>query len=231
WTVVPIIDQTNDILFDFGLSRKQVWLAEYNASPRRDPEAQIDAMFQVSLEQQADFIVQAAALALSQGVNRIAVYRLYDNAFTPGVSEPWGLVRSDGSLRPAFAAYQQVIERFGGALRAEYTPVEGADLVTFRFADHTLYALWSSDFEGGEFLINAGGVSGEVSVADAAGQDMALALTEQSGARFAVIDAPPAKQIDLPWVVVAGPVRLIDLPGPPRTVVFRNDQGVVTQMR
>ncbi len=232
WTVVPIIAQTNDILFDFGLTDKDVWLAEYNASPRRDPEALMpDAMFQVSLEQQADFIVQAAALALAQGVDRVAVYRLYDNAFTPGVSEPWGLVRGDGSLRPAFGAYQQVIERFSGASRAEYTPVEGADLVTFRFPDRTLYALWSSGFEAGEFLINAGGLSGEVSVADSVGNETPLALTEQSGAQFAVIDAPPAEQIDLPWVVVAGPVRLIELPGPSRTVVFRNAQGVVTQMR
>ena len=28
----------------------------------------------------------AAALALARGVDRVAVYRLYDNAFTPGVS-------------------------------------------------------------------------------------------------------------------------------------------------
>jgi hypothetical protein len=232
WTVVPIIDQTNAILYDFGLTRKQVWLAEYNASPRRDPAAALpEAMFQVSLAQQADFIVQAAALARAQGVDRVAVYRLYDNAFTPGVSEPWGLVRGDGSLRPAFAAYQQVIGRFSGARRAEYTPVEGADLVTFRFPDRTLYVLWSSAFEGGEFLLNASGLSGEVQVTDAEGVETALALTELSGASFAVIDAPPAEPIDLPWVVVAGPVRLLELPGPPRTVLFRNAQGQVTQMR
>jgi hypothetical protein len=232
WTVVPIIAQTNAILYDFGLSRKQVWLAETNASPRRDPAAALpDAMFQVSLAQQADFIVQAAALARSQGVDRVAVYRLYDNAFTPGASEPWGLVRGDGSLRPAFAAWQQVIARFSGAQRAEYTPVEGADLVTFRFPDYTLYALWSSNFEGGEFLINASGLSGEVQVADAEGDETALALAELSGAPFAVIEAPPAEPIDLPWVVVAGPVRLLELPGPPRTVLFRNAQGQVTQMR
>jgi hypothetical protein len=232
WTVVPIIDQTNAILYDFGLTRKQVWLAEYNASPRRDPAAALpEAMFQVSLAQQADFIVQAAALARAQGVDRVAVYRLYDNAFTPGVSEPWGLVRGDGSLRPAFAAYQQVIGRFSGAQRAEYTPVEGADLVTFRFPDHTLYVLWSSAFAGGEFLLNASGLGGEVQVADAEGVETALALTELSGAPFAVIDAPPAEPIDLPWVVVAGPVRLLELPGPPRTVLFRNAQGQVTQMR
>lgn len=232
WTVVPIIEQTNAILYDFGLTRKQVWLAEYNASPRRDPEALLPgAMFQVSLSQQADFIVQAAALALARGVDRVAVYRLYDNAFTPGVSEPWGLVRGDGSLRPAFDAYQQVIRRFSGAQRAEYTPVEGADLVVLRFADRTLYVFWSSAFEGGTFMINAGGLSGAVSVADAEGNETPLALTEESGAPFAVIEALPAEQIDLPWVVVAGPVRLLELPGPPRTVVFRNAQGQVTQMR
>lgn len=231
WTVVPIIDQTNDILWDYGLQDKEVWLSEFNASPRRDPEAEIEAMFQVSLEQQADFIVQAAALALSQGVDRMAVYRLYDNAFTPGVSEPWGLVRADGSLRPAFSAYQQVIERFSGASRVEYTPVEGADLVTFRFPDRTLYAMWSSAFTGGTFMINAGGVEGPVIIRDAEGSETALDLTIQSGAQFAIIEALPAEQIDMPWVVVAGPVRLLELPGPPRTVVYQNEEGVVIQMR
>lgn len=231
WTVQPIIDQTNDILWDYGLQNKEVWLTEFNASPRRDPEAEIEAMFQVSLEQQADFIAQAAALALSQGVDRMAVYRLYDNAFTPGVSEPWGLVRGDGSLRPAFSAYQQVIERFGGAARVEYTPVEGADLVTFRFPDRTLYAMWSSAFTGGTFMINAGDLEGPVTVSDAEGNATELELTEQGGAKFAVIEALSAEPIDMPWVVVAGPVRLLELPGPPRTVVYRNAEGVVTQMR
>jgi hypothetical protein len=231
WTVQPIMDQTNDILWDYGLQDKEVWLAEFNASPRRDPEALIDAMFQVSLDQQADFIIQAAALALSQGADRLAVYRLWDNAFTPGVSEPWGLLRGDGSRRPAYDAYRQVIERFGGAARVEYTPIEGADLVTFRFPDRTLYAMWSSGFTGGQFLINAGGVDGPVMVTDAAGVETALELTVQGGAQFAVIDALPAEQIDLPWVVVAGPVRLLELPGAPRTVVFMDEAGVVTQMR
>ncbi len=231
WTIEPIMDQTNDILWDYGLQNKEVWLSEFNASPRRDPEAEIDAMFQVSLEQQADFLVQTAALALSQGADRLAVYRLYDNAFTPGVSEPWGLVRGDGSRRPAFDAYRQIIERFAGATRVEYTPVEGADLVTFRFPDRTLYAMWSSGFEGGEFLINAGSVTGPVRVSDAVGDETPLDLTEQGGAQFVVIEALPAEQIDLPWVVVAGPVRLLELPGPPRTVVFRDEDGVVTQVR
>lgn len=231
WTVVPIIEQSNDILWDYGLADKEVWLAEYNASPRRDPEAGIEAMFHVSLAQQADFIVQAAALALAQGVDRLAVYRLYDNAFTPGVSEPWGLVRGDGSLRPAFAAYQQVIERFGGANRVEYTPTVGADLVTFRFADRTLYAMWSSAFAPGTFMVHAGGIAGPVTVTDAEGRETALELTAQSGANFAVIDAPAAEQIDLPWVVVAGRVRLLELPGPPRTVLFRSETGQTTQLR
>ncbi len=231
WTVVPIIEQSNAILWDYGLANKEVWLAEYNASPRRDPQAGIDAMFHVSLDQQADFIVQAAALALAQGVDRLAVYRLYDNAFTPGVSEPWGLVRGDGSLRPAFAAYQQVIERFNGAERVEYTPSEGADLVTFRFSDRTLYVMWSSAFAPGTFMIHAGGIDGPVMVTDAEGRETQLELSARSGANFAVIEAPAAEQIDLPWVVVAGRVRLLELPGAPRTVLFRSATGQTTQLR
>ena len=107
WTIEPILLANLQILRDFGLQDKEIWLAEYNASPRRDPEARIETMFDISLGQQADFIVQASAIALALGVDRMAVYRLYDNDFVPGEHEPWGLVRGDGSLRPAFYAYQQ----------------------------------------------------------------------------------------------------------------------------
>src|SRR5690606_1269886 len=119
------------ILERFGQGKKSIWVGEFNASPRRDPEGGINAPFEITLEQQADYIVQASALALAAGVERLAVYRLYDDNFTPGQTEPWGLVRYDGTLRPAFYAYQSVIQRFAGAKSVRRFTIPEATMITF----------------------------------------------------------------------------------------------------
>ena len=217
-----IIRENQRILRAYGLSGKDVWLSEFNASPRRDPAAAIGAPFQVSLEQQADFVVQAAALALANGVDRMAVYRLWDNDFVPGVAEPWGLVRADGSLRPAWFAYQQVIRRMQGG-RAEHFARGGGDLVTIAFPDRTLYVMWSADASAGEFVLLASEMA-EVAVADAVGNVQSIAVTDGQ----AVIAAPGAEMIDANFVVVAGAARLVELAGAPRTVRYRGAAGQVT---
>jgi hypothetical protein len=215
---MPIIQANIEILRDFGMQDKSVWLAEFNASPRRDPEARLEVIFDVSLEQQADFIVETSALALAAGVERMAVNRLYDNDFMPGEHDSWGLVRGDGSLRPAFHAYQQVIERFTGWQRIQRNTIPEAELITFLFLDRTLYVIWSSGFAGGEFMINMGNDGSDVIVSDATGAETVAGLEQDSGVTLAILEAPAAERIDLPWVVVAGAVRIVELEGAPRTV-------------
>jgi hypothetical protein len=209
------------VLGEFGLAGKQIWLSEYNASPRRDPAASIGAPFQLSLEQQADFIVQASALALVGGIDRLAVYKLYDNDFVPGRSEPWGLVRADGSLRPAFTTYQQVIANFRNANDVRRYSSEEATLVTLEFGDRTLHVMWNDTFTAGEFLIAAQGIT----VTDALGNQW-----NPRDGQPTVIDAPAAEQVDMPGVVVAGPVRMVTLPGGPHSVSFRSASGGVTPL-
>jgi hypothetical protein len=232
--VWPTVQRHREILQAFGLGNKEIWLDEYNASPRRDPAALIRAPLQTDLQQQADYIVQASAIALAAGVDRMAVYRLYDNHFTPGLSEPWGLVRGDGSLRPAFFAYQQVITRFAGAQTVQYFHIREGTLVTFHFPaeDRTLYVVWSDTFESGEFLINANRLSEPVvRVYDAQAEARTLPIVQEGGASLLIVDAPAARRIDWPTVVTGGAVRLFDLPGGPRTVWYRDSDGQVTQLR
>ncbi len=222
-SVREIIDANQRILRAFGLGAKDIWLSEFNASPRRDPAAAIGSPFQVSLEQQADFVVQAAAIALAEGVDRMAVYRLWDNDFVPGQTEPWGLLRADGSPRPAFHAYQQVIQRMNGAGQVTYLQRGGGEMVMFQFPDRTLYAFWSSGTEPGEFIINAAGVS-ELGVVDAARNPVEIQMVDGR----VVIPAPGAEMIDMNFVVVAGPVRIVELPGGPRSVSYRTAAGTST---
>lgn len=228
-SVWDIIQWNRTILGEFRLDGKAVWLNEYNASPRRDPATPLTgAMFNISLEQQADYIVQASALALAGGVERMAVYRLYDDNFVNGQSEPWGLVRSDGSLRPGFYAYRQVIERMGSASSVQRYANEAATLITAAVPAGTLYILWTNDFQGGSFVIEGGFGAGEIiEVANAAGE--LTPVSAENGSL--VIEALPAEQIDMPWVVVGGSTRLVTLPGAARGVVFRTTDGGTRRLR
>jgi polysaccharide biosynthesis protein PslG len=211
-----ILNSTQTILSNFGLRRKELWLTEFNASPRRDPNGGISgASFNVSPEQQADFIVQASALALAANVERMAVYRLYDNDFVSGQSEPWGLVRADGSQRPAFGAYQRVIQQFRGATRVRAYSNEAATLVTMSVGGKTVYVMWSDTFEGGEFLMK--GAPAEITVQDSLGN----AIPQAGG----TIAAPGAEHIDVDFVVVSGAVRIVTLRGGPLRVQFRQPNG------
>jgi hypothetical protein len=94
---------------------KAVWINETNARPNQDPGWPVQVQsFEIDLDQQAWFIVQAYAIGFHAGASRIAVYKLVDVNLAPG-DESWGLVRPhDFSKRPGFYAYQTVIKYMGG---------------------------------------------------------------------------------------------------------------------
>lgn len=98
-----------------GIPLKPVWINETNARPSTDPEwpVQVQA-FELDLEQQAWYIVQAFSLGFYSGAGRISVYKLIDVNIAPG-DESWGLIRPyDFSKRPAFFAYQNTIKYLAG---------------------------------------------------------------------------------------------------------------------
>lgn len=230
-TVWPILEANREILASFGLQNKEIWLNEFNASPRLDPDAEIDAPFQSTNQQQADFVVQTSALALAAGLDRMAVYRLFDNDFTPGVSEPWGLVRHDGSLRPAAEAYARIITEYAGFRRVERFTTGQGTLVMFVYPDRTRYVMWNDSLEEGRFLINVGGGEGEITVVTAIGEEDTQALTNQAGAWLAIVAVPPAELMDLPFTIVSGEVREVVVEGTPRTIWYQGEGGAVTQLR
>lgn len=230
-SVWDVFERNRAILQQFGLGNKEIWFDEYNASPRIDGDWGIDAPLRANVQQQADYIVQASAIALAAGADRLAPYRLYDNHFTPGLSEPWGLLRGDASPRPAYFAYQQVIERFAGAASIQRVAIREGTVITFSFTDRTLYVLWGNTFADGEFIVNANRLTGEFVVTNAQGDETSVPVIEEGGASVLLIDAPGAERIDIPPVVIAGEVRLIELPGSPRTIYYRTEAGEVLQLR
>lgn len=105
-------DQIYDLLLLFqeimrerGIE-KPIWLVETNAPPHDDPAWPVpERTLSVMQDEQAAFMPQALAAALAAGAERIAVYKMHDTQGDREANpEPFGLLRQDGSRRPAFRA-------------------------------------------------------------------------------------------------------------------------------
>jgi hypothetical protein len=90
-----------------GDGSKKIWITEYGA-PTNGPES---AYFTSEIGQSQEL---AAAVNLASGAGWVGGFFWYtylDPGTTPDTNENFfGLVRADGSHKPAFAAYQQVIK-------------------------------------------------------------------------------------------------------------------------
>ena len=102
---------------------KPIWLTETNAAPSTDPAWPVPgAKFTITLDEQAHFIIQSLAMALAGGANRVAIYKMADvPADRAANPEPFGLVREDGSRRPAFSAFQVGANYLSGFTEAALT--------------------------------------------------------------------------------------------------------------
>ncbi len=95
---------------------KPIWLMETNAPPHDDPTWPVaEHTLSVMQDEQAAFMPQALVSALAAGAERIAVYKMMDTPDDRVANpEPFGLLRMDGSRRPAFRALQVAIEQMTG---------------------------------------------------------------------------------------------------------------------
>jgi hypothetical protein len=107
--------------FFLGLMRQRgmmqpIWLVETNVPPFDDPAWSVPApLLAATLEEQAAFMPQVVATALASGAERIAIYKLKDREEDRVANpEPFGLIRMDGSRRPAFTTYRLAIRYLAG---------------------------------------------------------------------------------------------------------------------
>jgi hypothetical protein len=142
-TVWDLVRQVDDLQNSFGID-KPIWINETNAAPNLDPWwPVVRPMFQVDLDQQAWYLVQAYALGFAAGADSIGVYKLIDILLPEG-GESFGILRPDYSRRPAYLAYLttiKLLEGFSGPI-----DIQRADdffIVTFRKDDQTIRILWS----------------------------------------------------------------------------------------
>jgi len=141
-TVPEIFSETRATLAAYGL-QKPIWLNETNAPSNSDPLWFMpQANYEISLEEQAGFLLQSFALALSQGAERIAVYKWLDNDL-PLHFEPFGLIRPDFSRRPAFDAYRLITTHYAGTVSAREDRHSLYEVVTLDRGGLTTRVLWA----------------------------------------------------------------------------------------
>lgn len=115
-TIYDIVQSFYGAMAGHGITDKGVWLVETNAPPINDPAWPVpNWTLSVTQDEQAAYIPQALASAMAAGVQRIAIYKLKDTADDRAANpEPFGLIRADGSRRPAFTTYQIAIRYMAG---------------------------------------------------------------------------------------------------------------------
>ncbi|MCL5265422.1 MAG: hypothetical protein M1343_09580 [Chloroflexi bacterium] len=87
---------------------KPLWVSEANVVPWDDPLSKVPrGGYRATLSEQASFIIESMALSLVSDIQRFSIYKLVDDNIIGG--EPYGLVRNDFSLRPAYVAYQVAV--------------------------------------------------------------------------------------------------------------------------
>lgn len=111
------------ILARHGLD-KPLWLTETNCPPTNDPAQAGGAGLGIATHEQAAFLLQAVAMARAANYQRIGWYALVDHD-AARIPERWGLVRPDGSLRPAFRAFQVAARYLDHPGPARFLPLDG----------------------------------------------------------------------------------------------------------
>jgi hypothetical protein len=128
---------------------KPIWINETNAPPSEDPSDPVaNPRFKVTLEEQSAFIIEASALALAAGAERVEVYKMMDYLRSTESGEPYGLLRADRSRRPAFYSFQVVTRYFAGAKSAVRKTIGDVETVTLDRGDKVTTVIWTTARSG-----------------------------------------------------------------------------------
>jgi hypothetical protein len=144
-----------------GMS-KPIWIGETNAIPYDDAIWQAPkANFRASMDEQASYIIQAFATYVGLDVPRVSVNRAIDGTDFEAGGEPFGLLRNDGSTRPAFTAYQVAARYFAGVHDASYSndPASGVTKVTMQRSGERVTVLWTMSPGGATASVDAQGAA------------------------------------------------------------------------
>jgi hypothetical protein len=214
-TVWQIVSETRALLARYGLGDKHIWIGETNASPNLDPDWRVERPnWQITLDQQSAFLMQAAALGLAAGADHIGVYKFSDWNLAPG-DESFSLIRMDGSRRPAFSTWQLVTRLFTGVTDGAFARSYSADVVWLNAGEQTFIVAWARSGLPAQLRITATDIQAQLY--DAYGMIMdvrplndsyALALP---GALCNALDSCAVGGMPLLLVQPAGDVRVYEM--------------------
>jgi hypothetical protein len=152
--------------------------------------------------------VQAAAIALVKGADRFGINRLAD---VPGDFPPLGLIREDGTRRPAFAAFQRVIDLFAETTSSAHFSNRYAELIVLDQPDREVMVMWARENTPLQFVVTSGQV-GESAPLYTPQDEVGHVISE-------AYDYPAAFTVDVPsalpdtkgFMTVAGSPRILVL--------------------
>ncbi len=118
------------LLAEYGL-QKEIWV-ETGAPVSEEGDG-------LQPGEQAAFIIQAVALGISGGAERVAVYRMVDRS---GEAQ-YGLISADGLRRPAFTAYQVAATYLGGYRSARWEQRDTVSVVVVERGPQVTTVAWA----------------------------------------------------------------------------------------
>lgn len=126
--------------------QKPIWVNETNLpicdDKQVDPTLFCPSQFRGTMTEQAGFVLKAFALSLAAGVERVFAFQFYDDDVGP--HDWYGLVRNDGTPRPAYRAYQTAGKYLSWATRADRDVFGRTDAVVLRGTPHgKVTLLWA----------------------------------------------------------------------------------------
>jgi hypothetical protein len=120
---------------------KPIWVNEANV-PAWDESPMNDFKpynWSASVREQASYVIQAMAYAVAAGAERVFVYRLQDTEWP----EAYGLLRPDGSARPAYVAFQVATRYLSHVTSASVTTQGPVEQIVLRRADQRVLVVWN----------------------------------------------------------------------------------------
>ncbi len=201
-TVPDIIRATRAALAAYGVD-KPIWLNETNAPPNTDPEWYMpQANYEISLEEQAGFLLQSFSLALASGAERIAVYKLVDHDLPPHF-EPFGIIRPDSSRRPAYYAFRLITEHYAGTHSATVDQRPQYTIVTLSRGYLATRVMWARTEADTAVTIPA--LAAQATLIDQTGAEQ---IIQPVGGNY-VISLPRARCADSRGCIIGGPTFLL----------------------
>lgn len=209
--MLEILTDVRSILDAHGLSHKPVWINETNAPPSEDfiepPTG--PAPFKITLEEQSAFVIQAFALALAGGAERIAFNKMRNERNHPESVVPFGLLRGDNSRRPAFDAFRTVTSHFAGVQETNWLQLGNIYLVTLDRGDQTTTVLWNTTTTPTSYTLNA--IASQALLVDERGNTQTI--TASNG--VFTLDLPGTSCTNGAYCFIGGAPRLVVEPGSP----------------